>query len=166
MALLGRSPICGSNATFRRREILAIGGYDESAGLVEEFDLWLRLSETGRLANLPDVISRVRFHDASMSATQQEPQLDAIRRVVNRARERRGIAERIERPPAWRPLPTRRSRHTFAVGWARSAWRLGQRRTALVYAARALRIDPLGPPLWKGLARGLTRLLTRSSCPR
>ena len=65
MALLGRSPICGSNAMFRRREVLAIGGYDESAGLVEELDLWLRLAETGRLANLPDVISRVRFHDAS-----------------------------------------------------------------------------------------------------
>jgi hypothetical protein len=166
MALRGRSPICGSNAMFRRREVLAIGGYDEAACFVEDLELWLRLGEIGRLANLSEVISRVRFHDASQSAMEQERQLDAIRVVVNRARERRGMAERIERPPAWRPLATRRSRHEFAVAWARSAWHLGQHRTALLYAARALRIDPLGPPLWKGLARGFTRLFTRSSCPR
>lgn len=166
MALLGRSPICGSNAMFRRREVLEIGGYDEAAGLVEDLDLWLRLGEIGHLANLPDVISRVRFHDASQSATQQERQLDAIHEVVNRARERRGIAERIERPAPWRPLATRRSRHEFAVGWAHSAWRMGERRTALAYALRALRFDPLGAPLWKGLARGFGRLVTRSACPR
>lgn len=166
MALQGRSPICGSNAMFRRGEVLAIGGYDEAASFVEDLELWLRLAEIGRLANLPDVISRVRFHDASQSATEQERQLDAIRDVVNRAREQRGISARIERPPPWRPLATRRSRHTFAVAWARSAWRLGQRRTALVYAARALRIEPLGPPLWRGLARGFARVFTRTPCPR
>jgi len=166
MALLGRSPICGSNAMFRRREVLAIGGYDEATGFAEDLDLWLRLAKTGRLANLPDVISRVRFHDASQSATEQERQLDAIQDVVNRARQLRGIEQRIERPPPWRPLATRRSRHAFAVGWAFSAWRAGERRTALVYALRALRIDPLGAPLWKGLVRSFTRRMTRSTCPR
>jgi len=166
MALLGRSAICGSNAMFRRREVLAIGGYDAGACFVEDLDLWLRLGEVGRLANLPEVISRVRFHDASQSATEQERQLDAIRDVVNRARQRRGIPDRIERPAPWRPLATRRSRHQFAVGWAWSAWRMGERRTALAYALRALRIDPLGAPLWKAIARGFGRLVTRSACPR
>jgi glycosyltransferase involved in cell wall biosynthesis len=166
MALLGSSPICGSNATFRRREVLALGGYHESAGFVEDLDLWLRLGEIGQLANLPAVISRVRFHDASQSATQQERQLDAVHAVVNHARQRRGIAERIERPAPWRPLATRRSRHEFAVGWARSAWRIGERRTALAYALRALRLDPLGAPFWKGIARGFGRLVTGSACPR
>jgi len=166
MALAGRSPICGSNAMFRRREVLAIGGYDEDASFVEDLDLWLRLGETGRLANLPEVISRVRFHEASQSATEQERQLDAIREVVNRARARRGIEAGIERPPAWRPLASRESRQTFAIAWARSAWRLGERRTALAYSLRAIRIDPLGAPLWKQLVRGLHRLATRSTCPR
>jgi glycosyltransferase involved in cell wall biosynthesis len=166
MALSGRSPICGSNAMFRRSEVQAIGGYHESADFVEDLDLWLRLAETGRLANLGAVISRVRFHDASQSASEQERQLDAIREVVNRARARRGIAEPIERPAPWRPLGTRRSRQQLAVGWARSAWRLGQRRTALRYVVRALRIDPLGPPLWSGLARGFARLFSRATCPK
>jgi len=166
MALLGRSPICGSNAMFRRPEVLAIGGYDETACFAEDLELWLRLGEIGRLANLPDLISRVRFHDVSQSAAEQERQLDAVHHVVNRARELRGIRERIERPPPWRPLATRRSRQAFAVGWARSAWRMGERRTALAYALRALRIDPLGAPLWKGLAHGFGRIVTRSACPR
>jgi glycosyltransferase involved in cell wall biosynthesis len=52
MALSGRSPICGSNAMFRRCEVQAIGGYDEAAGFVEDLDLWLRLGEIGQLANL------------------------------------------------------------------------------------------------------------------
>jgi len=166
MALVGRSPICGSNAMFRRREVVAIGGYDEAASFVEDLDLWLRIAETGRLANLPGVISRVRFHDASQSATEQERQLDAIHAVVNRARAQRGIEERIERPLPWRPLATRRSRHAFAVSWARSAWRLGERQTAILYALRALRIDPMGGPLWKELTSGFGRLVTRSTCPR
>ena len=166
MALRGRSPICGSNATFRRDEVLAIGGYGADADFVEDLDLWLRLAEVGRLANLPSVISKVRFHDASQSATEQERQLDAVARVVNRACERRGIGERIARPPAWRPLATRRSQQTFAAAWARSAWHLGERRTALVYALRAFRIDPLGGPLWKELAQALGRWVTRSACPR
>jgi glycosyltransferase involved in cell wall biosynthesis len=166
MALVGRSPICGSNAMYRRREVVAIGGYDAAAGFAEDLDLWLRLAERGQLANHPGVISRVRFHDASQSATEQERQLDFIHEVVNRAREQRGIEERFERPAPWRPLATRRSRHAFAVSWARSAWRVGQPRTALLYAARALRIDPFGPPLWKALARGIGRLVTRSACPR
>jgi glycosyltransferase involved in cell wall biosynthesis len=165
-ALNGRSPICGSNAMFRLREVQAIGSYEESASFVEDLDLWLRLAESGRLANLAGVISRVRFHEASQSATEQERQLDAVRDAVNRARARRGIAERIERPAPWRPLATRRSRHEFAAGWATTAWHLGQRRTALLYAARALRIEPLGAPLWSGLARGIARLFTRPTCPR
>jgi glycosyltransferase involved in cell wall biosynthesis len=166
MALVGRSPICGSNAMFRRRDVLALGGYDAAAGFAEDLDLWLRLAEASQLANLPNVISRVRIHDASLSATQQERQLDSLRDVVNRAREKRGIAERFDRPAPWRPLATHRSRHAFAVSWARSAWRIGERRTAVAYALRALRIDPLGAPLWRGLARGIGRLVTRSACPR
>jgi GT2 family glycosyltransferase len=166
LALAGRSPICGSNALFRRDAVLSLGGYDEGAVFAEDLDLWLRLAEQGRLANLREVISKVRFHDASQSATEQLRQRDSVRDVVNRARARRGIAERIERPAAWRPLPTRRSRQEFALGWARTAWRIGERRTALAYLGRALRIDPLGAPLWRGLAHGLLRPRGRLPCPR
>jgi glycosyltransferase involved in cell wall biosynthesis len=166
MALRGRSPICGSNAMFRHREAEAIGGYDATAALAEDLDLWLRFAETAKLANLRQVISRVRFHDASQSAREQAAQLEAVRDVTNRARRRRGIEGAIATPQPWRPLATRRSRQDFAVGWARSAWRLGERRTAFAYAVKALCIDPLGAPLWKSAVRGVSRIVWGASCPK
>jgi glycosyltransferase involved in cell wall biosynthesis len=163
-ALNGRSPICGSNAMFRRDVALALGGYDEQACLVEDLDLWLRLAERGRLANLPEVISRVRFHGDSQSALEQEHQLVMAERIANRARERRGIGGRVAPLAPWRPLPNRRSRHAFALGWALSAWRIGERRTALAYAARALTLDPLASARF-GLG-AVARRATRLACPR
>jgi glycosyltransferase involved in cell wall biosynthesis len=157
MALTGRSPICGSNATFRRDAALAIGGYDPDAPFVEDLDLWLRLAAVGRLANLPEVISRVRFRDDSQSAVEQQRQVASARRIANRARARLGIREEADEPPPYRPLPTRRSRQEFALGWAISAWRIGERRTALRYAARAFASNPLGAPLWSLIARKLAR---------
>jgi glycosyltransferase involved in cell wall biosynthesis len=159
MALTGRSPICGSNAAFRRDAALAIGGYDLAAPFVEDLDLWLRLAAVGRLANLPEVISRVRFRDDSQSAVEQESQLASARRIANRARARLGVREEAAELAPWRPLATRRSRQEFAVGWAISAWRIGERRTALGYAARAFASNPFGAPLWTRIAHRAARML-------
>jgi glycosyltransferase involved in cell wall biosynthesis len=157
VALTGRSPICGSNATFRREAALSIGGYDQDACFVEDLDLWLRLATVGRLANLPEPISRVRFRDDSQSAVEQVAQLESARRVANRARARFGIREQAPVLPPWRPLRTRRSRQEFALGWAISSWRIGERRTALGYATRAVATNPFGAPLWSLVARKLVR---------
>jgi hypothetical protein len=162
IALTGRSPLCGSNASFRRQAALAIGGYDESACFVEDLDLWLRLATVGRLANLPEPISRVRFRDDSQSAVEQQAQLESARRIANRARARLGIREEAAAVPAWRPLATRRSRQEFRLGWAISAWRIGERRTAIGYAARALATDPFGAPFWSLIGRRLARWLRPS----
>jgi hypothetical protein len=157
MALTGRSPICGSNAVYRRSAALAIGGYDPEAPFVEDLDLWLRLATVGRLANLPEVISQVRFREDSESALQQPHQLANARRIANRARARLGIQEGAPELPPWRPLRTRRSQQEFALGWAISAWRIGERRTALRYLARAVAFNPFGSPLWMLIARKVTR---------
>jgi hypothetical protein len=157
VALTGRSPICGSNATFRRGAALSIGGYDEGACFVEDLDLWLRFAALGRLANLPEFISRVRFHDDSQSAVEQLAQLESARCAANRARARFGVLEPAPVLPPWRPLRSRRSRQEFALGWAISSWRIGERRTALRYAARAVATNPFGAPLWSLAARKLVR---------
>ena len=47
---------------YRRASVIAAGGYDDSARLAEDYDLWLRLAEQGRLANLEEVALRVRYH--------------------------------------------------------------------------------------------------------
>jgi hypothetical protein len=154
-ALRGESPISHSAATYRRELVLRLGGYDEQARWVEDLDLWLRLAEHGALANLPELVSRVRHHDRSVSEQHAAEQLEQARRIAGLACRRRGLdASRVD-PRPWRALPDRRSRQLLALGRARSAWRIGERRTALRYAARALWIAPASLPLWRTVGHEL-----------
>jgi glycosyltransferase involved in cell wall biosynthesis len=161
-ALEGRSPICHPAAMYRRRSVLAAGAYDVSVPVAQDYDLWLRLMDVGRLANLSEVVLQFRYHPGSLSESRQAEQMDCVRRLCVAARERRGLggAPSLLRP--WRPGRDRRSRQHFAIDWSRSAWRIGERRTALVYALRAALIQPFGQVLWRTLSDGLRRLGQRS----
>lgn len=89
--------IMNPTATFRRQAAGSIGGY--SADLLttgEDFDLWLRLAEVGRLANLPDVLIRYRTHDknASLGDEGRERRKVVTLHILTRAFARRGITGR------------------------------------------------------------------------
>jgi Glycosyltransferase like family 2 len=74
-ALSGVCPINHPSVMMRRKAVLAVGGYRVEMMPAEDLDLWLRMGERGRLANLPDVITRYRLHDSSVSALLQLRQL-------------------------------------------------------------------------------------------
>jgi GT2 family glycosyltransferase len=160
-ALRGESTISHSAATYRREVVRALGGYDEAARWVEDLDLWLRLSEHGALANLPELVSRVRHHQRSVSEQHAAEQLEQAKRVAGLASRRRGLDASLVQPRPWRPLPGRRSRQLLFLGRARSAWRIGERRTALRYAARALWMQPASLPFWRTLGHELKASLLR-----
>src|SRR5262245_9908945 len=145
-ALHGESTISHSAATYRRDLVRNVGGYDEAARWVEDLDLWLRLSEHGALANLPDLVSRVRHHAHSVSEQHAAEQLEQAARVAEIAARRRGLDVAPAKPRPWRPLPGRQAQQLLCLGRARSAWRIGERRTALGYAARALWMSPSSLP--------------------
>jgi glycosyltransferase involved in cell wall biosynthesis len=84
----------------RRAALDAVGGYRPEFEPAEDYDLWLRLAEVGRLHNLTDVLLRYRVHDKNVSHTRAVEQRRAVIRVLASAAERRGL--RIELPP----LPT------------------------------------------------------------
>ena len=99
--------IMNPTAVFRRQTALAIGGY--SADLLttgEDFDLWLRLAEVGRLANMPEVLTRYRTHDknASVGAAGRERRKVVTIEILTRTFARRGITDRepakLKGPPA------------------------------------------------------------------
>ena len=71
LALTGACPISHPSVMMRRKAVLAVGGYRVEMMPAEDFDLWLRMGERGRLANLPDVIMRYRVHESSVSALLQ-----------------------------------------------------------------------------------------------
>ena len=72
----GLTGVCAINhpsVMMRRKAVLAVGGYQVELMPAEDLDLWLRMGERGRLANLPDVITRYRLHDSSVSAIAATP---------------------------------------------------------------------------------------------
>ena len=66
--LLGGISLLHHPCTMARREaLLQAGGYDESMVASVDLDLWLRLGEIGKLANLPEVLLHYRLHPRSVT---------------------------------------------------------------------------------------------------
>lgn len=58
-------------AMFRRDLLIGIGGYRNIRHGWEDYDLWLRLCETGStVIHIPEMLSRYRVHESSMLRTQ------------------------------------------------------------------------------------------------
>ena len=79
-------------AMIRREAFERVGGYDEAIPAAQDYDLWLRLAEVGRLANLPDVVLQYRLHLLSVTSTRRAEQTQCLVEVCRRARQKRGLA--------------------------------------------------------------------------
>jgi glycosyltransferase involved in cell wall biosynthesis len=95
--------LCHPVAMFRRDALRSVGGYRKECEPAEDVDLYLRLAEVGRLANLPDVLLRYRRHFTSVTASQQTKLGEALRRGLQSAYQRRRLP-----PPTDEPLRLRR----------------------------------------------------------
>ena len=71
-----------------RAAVQTVGGYHAEFEPAEDFDLWLRLGEVGRLANLPEVLMKYRQYSWS------SPGESSVMRVTNWAP--------CRWPPTWR----------------------------------------------------------------
>jgi len=92
--LLGiASQVCHPAAMFRREFALAVGGYRPKMGIAEDYDFWLRLRERFRLANLDNVLYRVRWHDRRVSNARLNQQIAYSRLALMLAYERRLLGE-------------------------------------------------------------------------
>jgi len=61
-------PFVHSSVMMRRGAYERVGGYRARLNLAEDYDLWLRMSPTTRMANLPDPLIRYRVHKDSITA--------------------------------------------------------------------------------------------------
>ncbi|MDX6513077.1 MAG: hypothetical protein QOE36_2581 [Gaiellaceae bacterium] len=72
-------------ATFRREDVLALGGYDESMRWAEDKDLWARLALARRhAAVVEEPLVVYRWHEGQQSNTSTSLQREAARRVQTR----------------------------------------------------------------------------------
>ncbi|MDB5697216.1 MAG: hypothetical protein JWN69_20 [Alphaproteobacteria bacterium] len=65
---LNGSGFVHSTVMYRRDVFDRAGGYRVGLNCVEDYDLWLRMSEVTEIANLPDILVHYRIHASSMSS--------------------------------------------------------------------------------------------------
>ena len=85
------SAICHPSVMMRKESILQAGGYDTRWRVTEDLDLFLRLGEIGKLANLPDVLVNWRQHLNSANHSKQEQQVKECKALLEEAHKRRGL---------------------------------------------------------------------------
>jgi len=151
--------IANAGAMFRRSSALQIGGYAAHLTTTgEDHDLWLRLAEVGRLANLPGVLMRYRVHESNVSvgAEKAERRLPITLDTLARAFARRGITDRVpeKRPPRAAKLFERWTDEALLAHYR------GERASAVARALVAVALNPFSPAARAALA---TVLFRRSS---
>jgi glycosyltransferase involved in cell wall biosynthesis len=139
--------ICHPAAMIRAGAIRTVGGYHPQTWPTEDLDLWLRLAEIGRLANLPEMLLKYRQHLESTGYAHQAVQQKQCRAVVMDACRRRGLSP----PSGWGPVEINHvlDPQEHLRKWAWWALAAGNLRTARKYALRSLQISPLSWHTWK-----------------
>ena len=148
LMLSGHTAINHPCALIREQSIKIVGGYNEGLNTVGDLDFFLRLGEVGTLANLPDPVLNYRLTTNSISENKQLGQLEDMRFACEQAWQRRGIQGKFEVTKHWRSGRDRASRYQFALKYGWWAWNSGERKTALIYAVKALQIKPWGKLGW------------------
>ena len=147
--LQGHCAMLHPSAMMRKSALAAVGGYDPVFNTAVDIDLWLRLGEFGKLANMPDVLVKYRLHENSASERVGATQTLEARIACDRAALRRGITPCFAAYRAWRPTKDRASRYAFMIQYGWWAWNSRQRRTAISYAIKAIQVRPLSAGAWK-----------------
>jgi hypothetical protein len=87
--MLRYNPICHSSVILRKDIVLATTGYRSTFEPSEDYDLWLRMSERSRLANLDNVLVRYRLHGNQLSIRKIEHQTLCVLAASAAAEQRR-----------------------------------------------------------------------------
>jgi hypothetical protein len=83
--------IMNPSAAIRKSAAIKVGGYREVCRHAEDIDLWLRLAEVGKLANLDDLLISYRQHLGSIGYAKRKEQLAGTTRAVLDAISRRRL---------------------------------------------------------------------------
>jgi glycosyltransferase involved in cell wall biosynthesis len=129
-----------------REHVVALQGYRVEMEPSEDLDLFLRLAERGKIANLPDVLLHYRQHVKSVNHTRYLEQNRATKKSVTEAYARRGVAL----PANW-TLPERAMlpMQKEIDMWAWVALRNGNIAAARKHAMSLLRMAPFSLSSWR-----------------
>lgn len=157
-SLEGFVPHHGS-VMFRKSVYDSVGGYRKEFYYGQDWDLWYRLSETGKYFLVPEVLYRVRLFPESISMTAKSCQ-DAVHKCSEGAFEarKRGKDEKpwLDRAALIRPTKLNRPKNIeqgyYFMG---EALRRNKDRKCLNYFQKAIRENPLQVRSYIRLAQAL-----------
>lgn len=86
------SRICHPSVMMRREAVFRVGNYREEYRFAEDMDLFLRLAEIGKLANLSDILIEYRQHLKSIGYAHRIEESQFAMQAMRAAWTRRGIA--------------------------------------------------------------------------
>jgi glycosyltransferase involved in cell wall biosynthesis len=150
--------------TMMRRDLaLRVGGFREPFRIGEDFDLLIRLSEMGKMANLPDTLYLYRQHISSVCVT-LGPQWPTYREhILELARERQHNGkDRLQNGgELYIPKPAntdgRQNAWRAYLSWAGHALMNENLPLAWKYACAAVARRPISKAAWKMVLRILLR---------
>lgn len=131
----------------RRRSLLEIGGYRPECREAEDLDLFLRLAEIGRIANLAEPLLNYREHFRKSSIVRAEAFANNIFRIVQEARRRRGIEPAADSVIKQLALTGDKAVAHETWGW----WALGAGRVSVArkHALSSLAMKPYSLSAWR-----------------
>ena len=166
--LLERRAMPNPTTMMRRQPAVDVGGFREPFKVGEDLDLFLRLAEVGKLANLPDVFLHYRLHLDSTTSLMFQGWFTYRDTILALARERRETgSDRLQRGEAVTLMfrPEERGPPTAAWNnhrqWADQALVGRFLPTARKHAFKALLLAPGELACWKTgvrVALGTSRL--------
>jgi len=130
----------------RREAIIAAGGYRVEHPWAEDLDLFLRLAEVGKLANLPDTVLHYRQHLSSIGYSKAALQRQSTVECIRDACIRRGLPVPEDIQPNDMAPPTAAESYRKWAWWALSS---GYVHSARKHALRALRTEPISIQSWR-----------------
>jgi glycosyltransferase involved in cell wall biosynthesis len=145
--LRGSSSIHHPAVLMRAQAFAKVGGYRMELVPCEDFDLWLRLGEVGRLANLPQRLLKKRMLTNGLVVSNARKHETALRKVMDDAWSRRGLPGRYEPQASSLRRPA-----DFYRQWGWMALKRGDARGSRRFAWRAVQAQPLAWESWKLLA--------------
>lgn len=133
-------------AMMRTEAVRRLGGYREQFKTSQDLDLFLRLGEIGKLANLPEPLVQYRQHFESVNNTKSDEQWRVKSIIVAEAYDRRGLP----RPDEWNfqkrvPKPV----EAQISDWFWAAIKTGNRSVAFQHARDLFRLKPFSTNTWK-----------------
>lgn len=139
-------------AFLRKQAVLDVGGYNINYRTGQDMELWLRMAERGKLANLAEPLLKYRQHLESANFAKAEQQKRFKVQVMTDAYKRRGLPafdpSILPPPPLTDPVQSR-------LRWGWRALKVGNPRAARSHAWANIKSRPTSMESWKLLLAGI-----------